>query len=129
MDVDDTLARLKGLARAVPVPTFSREQVRAWEEEFRVRLPEAYGRVVTQGSYDMVNFYFVDIHEPEKFPGFLVFARWNDDLFAFPREMADDATAPVFLLLEGFEPLAKYPDFAAWFESVFEMSIRPVNPE
>ena len=66
----------------------------------------------------------------------MIFARWNDDRFAFDERdihaTGPDAAShnpPVYVLLGAEPPYKKYTDFADWFVQVAALADRPVNPE
>ncbi|MCR9141798.1 MAG: SMI1/KNR4 family protein [bacterium] len=132
--IESTLTRLKEHGLFDQSATeFKTEDIRSWEEQFSLRFPKSFARVLTAGCYDIANFYFIEpvIIELES-QEFLAFARWNDDRFAFAREdlSLEGPDHPVVYVLLGDEPpLERYADFATWFQEVAALADRPVNPE
>ena len=128
MSTKDSIQTLKEHGRYSAEAVHGERELREWERTLRFDFPQSYRSTVLGGSYDLANFYFRDPFIPDHFPGFVAFAEWNDDLFAFS---AGDSGAegPVYVLLEGSQPLKKYADFGAWFASAVEMAERPINPE
>lgn len=128
MSVENTIAFLKQHERFSSEPTFTDVQVNDWEKQLRFQFPASYRSIVLQGNYDIANFYFEPPEILATFPGFLTFARWNDDRFAF--NMGDSgAEGPIYVLLEGTQPLKRYDSLDVWFADVAALADRPVNPE
>lgn len=128
MPTKDSIELLRAHGRFSPEPVHTDSELRECERKLRFDLPASYRMAVTTGSYDIANFYFRKPYIPEKFPGFIVFAEWNDDLFAW--SVGDSGQeGPVYVLMVGAQPLKKYINFAAWFASATEMAERPINPE
>ena len=128
MAIEESIQKLKDHGRFSTGPVQPADDLREWERTLRFEFPASYRSTVLGGSYDIANFYFRPPSIPKSFPGFVVFAEWNDDLFAYN---AGDSgqDGPIYVLLEGSQPLKRYSDFGAWFASVTEMAERPINPE
>lgn len=111
-------------------PTFPADQIAAWEKEFGVQFPTSYRETIDYGSYDKNTFHFIEPFRDKKNPAFIIFASWNNDQFAFDtNDRNSEGEYPVYILLDGLEPEKRYRDFPEWFQMVFNMTDRPINPE
>ncbi|MEQ9364965.1 MAG: hypothetical protein RIF32_12010 [Leptospirales bacterium] len=134
--IETTLAKLKEHGRYDESLTeFHARQIAAWEEKYSLRFPKSFARVLTGGSYDIANFYFIEptiVEIPPDEHRYIAFARWNDDRFAFlisDLRLEGPDNPPVYVLLDDEPPLERYANFAGWFIEVAALADRPVNPE
>lgn len=126
MAFEEIIAKMKQSGRFIQEPGFRTEDLDQWEKEHNVKLPESFHAIMTAGSYDIANIYFHPLKESADFPGFLLFARWNDDEFAFKSDGSDPG---VYVLLKGEEPYRKSDSFEQWFSSMADLTARSNNPE
>lgn len=124
MNMDQTLDAIRQAKLFSDRPVFSREQVAAFEKHLSFVFPEGYLRLVTQLEPELVNFYFEEPYRHKDLAGLVVFARWNDDQFAFHQSKPGVTT-----ILDGRESGKSWTSFEEWLLYVWSMSNRPVNPE
>ena len=112
-------------------PAYTHAELDFWEIHLGVPLPSSYRSTMKAGSFDTNNFNFIT--PPYRAPGkkeYVVFARWNDNLFAFDSiHTSDTGDYPVVVLSGDFEPEKIYPNFKEWFAMVIDACIAPNNVE
>jgi hypothetical protein len=119
--VAQTIENFKTKGLFSTLPTFSAEEVGAWDKKFGP-LPEDYKETLLAGSYDKGTFHFVEPYEYKGNSDWLVFAVWNEDEFAFDRS----ADWPVVVVTETLEPDVTDEHFGEWFARVYAMVSKPI---
>ena len=126
-EIKEIIDELKAAGLYSEAPLMTDAELAAVETEFQLSLPEDYKYVAQAGGYDIANFYF---EKPRQaFPGYLTFARWNDDYFGLDLDAAREGRSHVYVLINGSRPEKRFDDFYEWFKHVVQMARRPVNPE
>ena len=127
MNIAEIIDGFKKTSRYSENPTFTAHQLQKWTEEFEFQFPTDFKTAVTGGKYDKETFHFIQPFKDES-ERFLIFAEWNKEYFGFPVD--GTATNPeVYVIFKGMKPEKKFKNFLEWFTLVYEMSIRPANPE
>ena len=126
MAFEDIIEQMKTAGRFDPKPAYSSEDLDGWEKSHGMKLSDAFRSILTAGSYEIANFYFHPLIESADHPGFVLFAKWNDDEFGFKSDGTDPG---VYTLLKGEEPFKKHKDFETWFRNIAELTARTNNPE
>ncbi|MCB1164518.1 MAG: SMI1/KNR4 family protein [Leptospiraceae bacterium] len=121
------IEEMKHTGRFIDRPSYSDADLDKWEKDHGCRFPESFRGILTQGSYEIANFYFHPLKESAEFPDFAIFAQWNDDSFAFKRGPEQDKA--VFVLLSGEKPLQKFENFEQFFRNVAALTAQSNNPE
>ena len=126
MAFEELIEKMKQTGRFNPGAAFESSDLDKWESEHNMKLPDSFRTILTAGSYDIANFYFHPLKESVDFPGFVLFARWNDDEFALKIDNSDEA---VYVLLKGEQPYRKSDTFQEWFRTMADLTARTNNPE
>lgn len=112
-------------------PRFENAELDFWETNLGVPLPSSYRTALKAGSFDTNNFDFLT--PPYRLSSrkeYIVFAKWNENLFAFDTiETGETGDYPVILLCGGYAPEVAYPCFKEWFSMVIDACIAPNNVE
>ncbi|GEM_PF-4839784 len=121
--IEKILGEFQKSGRYFERPFFSTSQISSWEKELNANFPECYKDLVTAGSFDADNVYFLEPYREFAHPGFTVFARWNNNFFAFNEEFRE-----IFMIQE--DNVTKiFDSFPDWVTHIYKMTNAPVNPE
>ena len=131
MLIQQVIETFKQHGRYKERPRFEKQELDFWETTLGVPLPSSYRTALKAGSFDTNNFDFVI--PPYRLPnkkGLVVFAKWNENLFAFDTvETGETGDYRVILLSGGYAPEPAYSNFKEWFSMVIDACIAPNNVE
>lgn len=108
---------------------FTAEIIKKWEAEFKLELPEDYKTMISAGSFDKGTFHFQELTEYSHDNAYIIFARWNENLFLFKKSDLNRAESQVYLATNDSNTEKKYDTFYDWMTMVFNTIIRPGTPE
>lgn len=129
MQVQDIIDGFRRAGSFFEEPTADGSRLDEQEARLGFRFPATYRQAVEAGSFDKANFHFL---EPERYGAddrFVIFAVWNEIRFGFATHDATGDEFRIHPIGDVIEDGTTYPDFPAWFEMVFKMATRPINPD
>lgn len=128
MDLTEIVNKFNEAGRFTPIPAVSQEELEKQEKHFGMEFPQDYKKVQTMGSFYKANIHFLAPERLRQNPEMVVFASWNDALFAFHtmERIADES--PVYMIVGEFVE-KKYDSFRQWFEMVLETATQPFASE
>lgn len=121
--------KMKRSGRYHEKPAYTASEIDQWQSTHSMKIPDSFRGILSSGSYDVANFYFHPLKEVTEFPGYVLFATWNDDEFAFKLDDPNEDDRPVYVLLSGSAPLRKYDSFIDWFAHICDLTHQSNNPE
>lgn len=124
MNLEEILQSIQSKGLFSEKPCFTSDHLAGAEKRLAFTFPESYVRVVTRLEPELANFYFVEPHRHSVLNHLIIFARWNEDQFAFT-ETGDQVST----VLQDGQSGKSWRDFEDWLLYVWSMSNRPVNPE
>jgi hypothetical protein len=106
-------------------------EINFWEASLGVPLPSSYRITIQAGIFDKNNFEFIfPPYRDDKNRHFIVFSRWNENLFAFDTlNTTETGEYPILILCTGFLPDRICDNFLEWFKMVIDVCIHPGNVE
>lgn len=128
-DIIKLLGKFKNLGFFYQEVLYSKQQIEGIEKELKSQLPEDYKYFVSAGTTEKANFEF---QLPHRFSGdaeYIVFARWNDELFAFKGKEGSAMSEVVYIMEEDTKPEVAFNSFIGYVQALFIAEKTVNNPQ
>ena len=129
MALKNIISDLKKGFRHHDRPNFSDEEIATWEKSLGFPMPASFKEYIRSGTFDTGTFRLIQPYCLEKSSHLVVFARWNDNLFAFNVQDGKKSDYPVYIIVRECGEEKVYDNFLQWLNMVSESVKAPSSPE
>jgi len=128
-DIEKLLQKFRSVGYLNEQPLYSLDQLNGIEKEVNSKFPQDFKSFITAGNPDRANFEFQLPHRWSFDNEYIIFARWNDELFAFKAKEGSPMSKVIYIMEEDTKPEVAFNDFIGYIQAIFIAEKTKNNPQ
>ncbi len=119
-NIDQLIKEFDKLRLHFKTPNYTKKQLEEMEKNLKCKFPPDFKKTLEAGYIDKGTFYFLPPERFENDERFLIFGKWNDNVFMFDTE-AGIKDMPVYEVVKATDKPEKcFENFYEWLNTVLK---------